>query len=487
MELTQESLPFNEVKQHGLLGHLLTNKNFYHQCRDKIKKNWFSNPWAGEVWGLYLKWTKDNDPSLAKMPTKEDVTFSLDFQSKDVANRTKCLAAIEIALTKKIDFDLEAMVNELSMWLKCRIYLESVTKSSELFNAKKISQAYDVLEQTVRSYQDVKFFEEDEVDFTDWQNHFAGVETEKLGALTTGLDVLDKIIDPTCAKGSLLKGDTTVVMASTNVGKTSFLVTTAVANIKEFRKVLFITHEGRPEDIQNKIWSCLTQKTFAELMVLYKTDPLLFTGGSNFLKKYFRYVPMNQPGLTVEEVGRIIEKKQTEEIQRTGQGFDLVIDDYPAKLTSADSILKERRHVDAWTYNYFVQLALKHKFHAILAQQTNREASKNNRFQGEHGTHDRLITSEDSSESFGPVMVATNLITLNRNSKYGERIIFHLCKSRSSETEMSVLAKTNYSKCTTHSNSLGAVWYRGTSSLSHITDEILNQYINKALPEDKTW
>lgn len=486
MEIMAPVLPFTEKRQNALLGHLITNKNFYHQCIDKIKKHWFLNAWAGEVWSLYLQWTKENDPQLAKLPSEAEITNSKVFMDKEPSARTRLMAAIQSALLEKNEQDLEAIVNELTVWLKCRIYLDSIPKSTDLFNAKKVTDAFSVLETTIRDYNEVKFFQEDEVDFGDFANHFAKVDLEKKDALTTGLDVLDKVIDPTCQKGSLLKGDTTVILAPVNLGKSSFLITAAVANVKQFKKVLLLTHEGRPEDIQNKIWQNLTQRTFTEVMELHKQQPNLFIGGANLLRKYLRYVPLNMPGLTVEEVARIIEKKQADEIQKTGVGFDLVVDDYPAKLTTSnEQVGRERRHSDAWVYNYFVQLALKHKFHCLLAQQTNREASKNNRFQGDHGTHDRLIVSEDAAEAFGPVQTATTLISLNRNSAYGERIIFHLCKSRSGVTEMSVMAKTAYSKATTHSNTLGGVWYRGTMSLSHITDDILEQYLGQALPDDQ--
>jgi hypothetical protein len=78
--------------------------------------------------------------------------------------------------------------------------------------------------------------------------------------------------------------------------------------------------------------------------------------------------------------------------------------------------------------------------------------------------------------------VATNVISLNRNDSYGDKIIFHICKTRSSETGYSVLARSDYHRGRTHGDDLGAVWYKGNSSIAHITPQLLLQYNNQGLP-----
>jgi KaiC/GvpD/RAD55 family RecA-like ATPase len=490
MSNQEEELPFSEQRQNAFFGHVISNKTYYHQVKSKVQKKWFRDPWVGEAYGLYLDWSSKYDKNNEKLPSVEEILSSEKFMRMEVATRNKVTGAISLASASKATFDWDSIVSELTAWLKCRIYLENVTKSTELFGSKKFNEAFGLLEQSVKQYQEVKFFPDDEVDFLDWRNHFDKTVTERQNALTTGLDILDKQIDPVCVKGCLLPGDTTVIMAPVNVGKTTTMVTIAVANIFQGKDVLFVTHEGRPEDITDKFWSCVTGKQKGELLKTYKTDEQLFSGTSYFLNKHLTYMPINNPDqMIVENVCRIIETKQQDKIAKTGKGYDLLVVDYPAKLGTETSnrIQMAHRQVEHYVYNYFVQLALKHKFHALLAIQTNREASKNNKHQGEHGTQNRLITSEDVSEAWGPIMVATNIISVNRNDDYGDKVIFHVCKSRSSETGISVLAKSDYSRARTHSNQLGGLWYKGNTSVASITTELLDQYINQRLPTEEVY
>jgi hypothetical protein len=60
---------------------------------------------------------------------------------------------------------------------------------------------------------------------------------------------------------------------------------------------------------------------------------------------------------------------------------------------------------------------------------------------------------EDASEAYGPVMTATNVITLNRPPDFKARglLTFNFCKSRSGETGWAVCCKSDYGKSITHS------------------------------------
>jgi hypothetical protein len=487
---TNEELPFDVKRQNGFFGHVISNKSHYHQVKDKVNKQWFKDPWVGEAYNLFLKWSGQYDKHNEKLPSIIEITSTADFLSLDGGRQNKIRAAIAESIASKDVYDWDSIVTELTAWLKCRIYLENVTKSTDYFNNKKFNEAFQLLETSVNAYQNIKFFPDDTVDFADWQNHFDGSKLERNAALTTGLTVLDQIIDPACQTGCLLPGDTTLLLAPTNVGKTSTMITIAVANAFLGKNILFITHEGRKEDIVDKFWCCVTQKQKGELLSLYRTDETLFKGAAYFFKKHITYLPINDPDqMTVENVGRIIERKQHEKITQDGAGYDLLVVDYPAKLQSeiSNKIHMQFRQSEHYVYNYFVQLALKHRFHALLAIQTNREASRNNRHQGKHGTQNRLVGIEDVSESWGPITVATTVLSINRNDDYGDKIIFHLCKSRSSETGLSVLARSDYSRATTHRNNFGALWYKGDTSIAKITPQLLQQYQNQCLPQEMVY
>lgn len=181
--------------------------------------------------------------------------------------------------------------------------------------------------------------------------------------------------------------------------------------------------------------------------------------------------------MTIEEVVPIIRMNQEEwATTHKGKGFDLLISDYPAILSTqqAQKGNLQMRHKDKIVYDYYVQLALEYKFHSLLAIQTNREGARvNNQEKG----NDRLIHSTDVSESFDPIKEATNIITLNRSpeAKKDNYLIYLIDKSRGSETGISILARTNFAHCITHSEALGATAFVGDRT----EHEFIRSYLEK--------
>jgi hypothetical protein len=86
---------------------------------------------------------------------------------------------------------------------------------------------------------------------------------------------------------------------------------------------------------------------------------------------------------------------------------------------------------------------------------------------------------EDAAESWGPITQATNVISINRNeaAKAKGLVTFYIDKSRSSETGYAVVCKSDYGRAITHSNELGAVYYRGVTAVEKI-DQLMEQYNN---------
>jgi hypothetical protein len=160
------------------------------------------------------------------------------------------------------------------------------------------------------------------------------------------------------------------------------------------------------------------------------------------------------------------------------------VDDYPAKLSTlqARGGNFNKRDIDLVVYNYFVQLALEYNFHSLLAIQTNREGAKVNK--GNKDGEKRLLVMEDVSESYGPIQLATNVLSMNRDgqAKARNRLTFHIDKSRSNETGWAVVCRTNYGHSITHANWLGGTYYRGSSTMADTIDTLLDQYGNDCTP-----
>jgi hypothetical protein len=205
----------------------------------------------------------------------------------------------------------------------------------------------------------------------------------------------------------------------------------------------------------------------------------------NILDRSLDYLPLNKPNLTVEEVETNIRLAHERSITKFGRGYDLIVDDYPAKLSTqmARGGQLARRHIDEIIYNVFTQLALEYDCHMLTAIQTNRTGSKIN--QGQTGVEHRLLVKEDVAEAFGPIQTATNVSSLNRDLKaeQNQRMTFHVCNSRSNEVGWSVVSKTRFDMSRTHGYGLPATWYRGTSTLNDHIDNLIQQYGGAAIPE----
>jgi hypothetical protein len=186
----------------------------------------------------------------------------------------------------------------------------------------------------------------------------------------------------------------------------------------------------------------------------------------------------------VEDVAAAISLEQEQRIAETGKGFDLVIDDYPAKLLSENMKFSQfqKRNLDEYTYNQFVQLALQYKFHMLVAIQSNRVGARINK--GQKGVEERLLTMEDANEAFGPMQISTNVITVNRDpwSMANDFLTFHIGKSRGSETGQAIVCKSDYAHAITHSESLGGFWYKGTVPLGALIESYYAQFKGEEVP-----
>ncbi len=476
------TLNFSVARQQALLGHLLSDSAFFLRCQ-VISPTWFTVMEISIIW----KAAQALLEQYKRPPTHHEV---IDYcsRSETPATKNKFLRAFEEAKQQTLFYKRDGLEDELTDWYKARLFHGGVHESMESFNRGAIDQAFGTIEKMASELRTANFSVGTDWAFENYLQFFADQELEHEGACTWGLDIFDRLLLPNVPEGSgsLLRGDTTILLAPTNVGKTTTMITIAVANVKKHyaqdlmrmklgqpvRKdgVLLITHEGREADIVEKIWCCYAGMNKAELKEEILRNPSKaphYATMAKVLKEYLVYVPMNKAGNTVEEVsGGIRNRQQKRVAENNGVGFAMMVNDYPQLLTSSTvaSGQFQKRNLDEYVYNYFVQLALEYKFHALLAIQTNREGSRINK--GQKGHEDRLLDYEDVHESFGPMQKATTVVTLNRDQRAEADgfITYYICKSRSNEKGWAILAKSDFSNARSHHASFGATYYRGQST-----------------------
>lgn len=487
-ELNQDlvdSLPFEPKQQDAILGYALLDKAFMVQIKDRVKSKWFIDSWTGKAYDGLCKF----HTRYGHEPKSDDELFlSEEFFTLPPLERTKVKNAIIKARLETNNYSLDVLTGALTGWLKSKIYHQYAKQGETLFNARKFAQAEALLSQAVKELQEVSFEGKPPADFSNPRALVQTIESLSANALTLGHPLMDKLLNPDCKSGSLLPGDSTVVLAPTNIGKTTHKITVAVANLMLGKKVIFITHEGRKVDIQEKIWQCLLKVTKQTFRKMALSDDVkiqaTITEVAKILAKNLVYIDYQKPGTSVEEVVSVVRQHQQRQKSMTGSGFDLFMNDYPAILSAEGmaNLRSERRHKDAYVYRYLVDYAGEQGMHGYFSAQTNREGSKKNK-KSDPDKQNQLVQLEDIQETYEITNSATNLITINRSpSDQARGIISYLYgKSRSSETNIVVTCKSNFACARTHDPELPATWYRGTESLDHL-DVLVKDYQNQEIP-----
>ena len=479
-------LPFDNEQQKALVGHAMQADGFFMQIKDRIQPAWFSDAVVAAIYDGYRSFYERYGRTPASPAEFKDFQ---DFAHIDQQKRLQIHRGIDICHAKAATFGRDYLSAQLTTWNKTRIFMRDLPQVANLINTRQVDAAEVLYTSSATELQTTSFDGQPPVDFRNWRAILEQEMLDMTGALTTGLPLLDlKLLPESGGKGSLMRGDTTVILAPTNTGKTTARGTVARHNAARNEPVLFIGREGRENDLAIKFMMASVMKNKRELYALRKTPE-----GEAFvdvvmdkLHRYLTFVHMTKQGLTVEECISVIRGLQARRKAQTGKGYSLLCVDYPGILSTelAKHGKYEWRQQQDHIYRQFVQLALEEKFHCLVAAQTNREGSKVNRGVSEHHPH-RLLTPEDISEAYAIAMSATNILTLNRDPRAAaaNRLTWLICKSRSSETGWAITCRSDYSRAVTHAPSLPATAYRGTGTMTDQIETFLKDYASRDIPE----
>lgn len=486
------TLPFSEEKQRAVLGWALYDERFYLSVITRVMPEWF----VEENIRVVYKHLKTYYKEYKSRPSVQAILESTDIMKLDNAKRNQVRALLAYVESSRKTYEAPPLLKEMSVWMQARTIQLALPKAAAEFNKEKFDASVTVMNQMVKDYRNANFIAQEEETFENYRAELEALKIEHKTAMTFGLTAVDRLLLPSGEglQGGLLPGDMTILLAPTNVGKTTTMITTIIHNVLMGKSVLFITHEGTPKDIKGKLARCFCSMTTGELMNGYNVAHQLavLERMEMFFKRFLTYIPYNRPGMTVEEAVALIDRYQEKRIAETGRGYDMIVDDYPAKLSteSAKGGHFQLRHIQEEVYNQFVQVGLQYKeypAHVLCAIQTNRDGSTVNRRIKAAKHETRLLHMEDVMEAWGPMTAATNVISLNRSDEDAalNKMTFLLCKSRSSDIGWAVTANTDYSRARTHANDLGAFWYRSSDSLGQKTAEMMSAYLNREVPSDK--
>jgi hypothetical protein len=481
MDSEEVALPFDDGQQKALVGHIMQHEEFFKQINKKIQPEWFTEPMVGKIY----RWYGEFYDKFQRTPKGLEEFRGFDtFKALDQKDRLKAYAVLALCHQTTQTYGMDVLVGQLTEWQKAQLILKDLPQVANLLNSRQVPKAEALLHALSKELVYTRF-EEAPVDFKNWRGLREASKLEVDQALSTGLGLLDRKLLPEGTKGSLLPGDTTVILAPTNAGKTSVMLTIARHNIVAGKSVLFITREGRVTDIQQKFFRSLFKKTSAELWPWTYTPEgeKAMDAMATVMGERLHYLHIPKVNAYVEETIGTIYRLQAARKAKYGKGYDLLVVDYPGIFQSMESkgARWEWRQIQDYLYRQFVQLGAEEKFHVLVAAQTNREGSKINKGYSAQ----RLLSVEDIAEAFGIAMSATNVITINRDmkSQAENRVTFYVVKSRSSEVGWAVVARSDYGRAITHSDELTATAYRGESAMADMVESLLKEYPNRDIPE----
>ena len=217
-------------------------------------------------------------------------------------------------------------------------------------------------------------------------------ETEgEQGIVPSGHEILDKITN-----GGYRRGELSLILGGTGVGKSIFLTNAATNFIKNGFNVLYYTLELSEGVICKRIDSCLTgiklwDLTNPENLDIIETE-VNSLPGKCIVKQY------PTAGVTVSGL-----KAHYEKLKQLGMKFDVIIVDYAGILKTRGRSDEKRYSELVGIYQELRGIAVEENIVMISAAQLNRK-----------GYGEQKSTLENTAESFGSLFVVDFALTISR-------------------------------------------------------------------------
>jgi len=462
---------FSETWQEAVFGHMLKNYHFFLKCRQYLLPNWFQNPrlytLADELFKLY--------DDLRRLPTVSEFIALKVNSMIDTQEAQRFRAAIDRSLASSGQIAVDIISKEMTGWLKISRFMDEMKKSSNQFNEGNYHSAISWIKKTSADIEKASFESDKLADFSDPVAFYSELSDYDHDGISTGSAMLDALLigKKTFEKDGksyqmpgLGRKTMTVLVGAANSGKTSCIISILRHAVADQKKVLFLTHEQSEAPIKDKIYKACFNMSADQMSIALRDETLSkkLRVKAQIINKYLKYRHYNEIGkMYVEDVLDLIQALNEKEIALTGRGFDLVIDDYPAKLMSRNFGGKgtERRHLLGYVYSQFSMLADSMNCHVIAPVQTNRASYKQMKDGG------NFLDMDSISESFEVAQIADNVITINRSddNKRRNEVYLNIAKNRRGETGNWYYSKTDLSRSLMYGPGQGLAEATGTGEM----------------------
>ncbi len=470
-----------DAQQAAVVGHCFLDEEFTLKCKNHIRSEWLTGDLlVAHIYAQLVKFYED----YKMIPASTDELLAEPFfKSQNKADfqkySNKLLACIQFAQ----NHHLHILRPKLAAFIRMMKLKEGAKTINQNINKQNFDSAAVKMSEVVKIYNEVSFDKETSVSFADTVSLWRRKDDILENVISTGSKALDALLN-----GGLVRGENMAVLAPTFTGKSRFLITILRHLLVQDYKVLYITHEDNPDKIKKRIIGSICGIGQAELDFYMRQEgvnvPFFPLGrmpkkaedranlpnlsvdegrqlyevilnelerAKDLLLKNLTFVHWVKAGhMDVENVIEEVRRLHLQEKAKTGNGYDVLINDYPARLQSKRKYEHDRSKLSN-IYNEFNILADELKLHCIYAVQVNRGAAKLMK----SGEATSAIGLEDVGEAYGISQNAISAISLSRNPEdvKANCLRISVIKARDGEPDKMVFTRAAYNECVLYGDS----------------------------------
>lgn len=452
-------------QQAALVGHAMTNEEFFLKCKTYVQPEWLTSDLL--VAHLYKELVAFYDNYKMMPKSGDELLAEPFFRAQSSQDYQKYVGALTACIQQAQNFSLDILRPKISHFIKTQKAREQAKVLVNDLNKHNYDKGVQAAQEIIKAWTQIDFEASPYVDFSDSLSIWTQTEKEEEIFFSTGSKTLDNLLG-----GGLSPGGNLAVLAPTFTGKSRFLITLARHALVQNKKVLFMIHEDNPEKVKRRIISAVCgigpkeieyilrgrvrdipiENTDWQVTNWFDSDIQELTNftiqqieaARELLNKNLVFVSWQKAArMFVEDVIEEVKRIQLEQVAKTGRGFDLIIDDYPALLRSRIHHEHERARL-SYVYQCFNDLAAELKTFCAYAVQVNRSAAK----EMKSGEAEQAIGLEDVSESYQVAMNAMAAVSLNRTQEDSQRRILRIAviKARDSRENGMLITRSAYNE-----------------------------------------
>ncbi len=243
------SLAFDVDKQDAIVGWCIEDEVFCFQCSTSVKVEWFSNPLTAKLYGAVMAIYGE----FHRKPTPQELAEYRPFRQEDQRTFDKITKEVLPSCLKKArsHYGLDLLRSEMTGWMHSVILSQSISQAVTQFNAKKVGDAWAIMEQASLLKATASFEDGVNQGFDQSSRRVVDERAERLAQsgkiLKYGVGYLDD------ALGGIIPNDLIVLGAKTGAGKTQLATSIALANAQAGHSVYYFALEAENDEIERRI------------------------------------------------------------------------------------------------------------------------------------------------------------------------------------------------------------------------------------------